>query len=285
MQAMVFNIQKMSTEDGPGLRTTIFFKGCPLRCIWCHNPEGINSKPEVFRNTQKCMSCGTCMDIPEEERMDACPTSAYTIIGKEYKVEELLALALADKDFFSHSRGGITLSGGECLMQHHFLREFMPRLRAQGIHIAIDTTGFAPEPVFRDIVGLADLVLYDLKLMSSEEHQRYTLQPNSLILSNARLLGTLPQPVWIRIPVIPGISDHAENIEAIGRFIRNHMPNTERIDLLGYNDLCTADYEKLGLDYLLNNTPRMSETAMIKLKQILAVSGVENITYANCERG
>jgi len=285
MKATIFNIQKLSTEDGPGLRTTIFFKGCPLQCCWCHNPEGIKPQPEQVRNRQKCMDCGICHEVAENLRADACPTGAYSVIGKEYTSEELLAVALMDRDFFRHSGGGITLSGGECLLQHRFLKEFIPQLRAAGIHVALDTTGLASVAIFQEIVSLVDLVLYDLKLMAEQEHQQYTLQSNRLILSNARLLGTMSQPVWIRVPVIPGISNHPANIEAISRFIKDHLPNTKRIDLLGYNDLCVADYERLDLNYSLIGTPRVSETEMKQLQQIMRTSGVNNITYANCERG
>lgn len=285
MKAIVFNIQKLSTEDGPGLRTTIFFKGCPLKCQWCHNPEGINLKPETYRNLKKCIGCQTCQDAPEESREEVCPTGAYKVVGKKYSVDELLSAVISDRDFFRHSKGGITLSGGECLMQHSFLKVFMPLLREEGIHTALDTSGFAAPNIFRDIAALADLILYDLKIMSDADHQRYTGQPNRLILENAKILGTMPQPVWIRIPIIPGITNDIKNIEAIAEFIAEYIPNAERIDLLGYNDLCSADYEKMGLTFMLSGIPRVSEVEMMNLKQILAISGVDNITCSNYERG
>lgn len=285
MKATIFNIQKLSTEDGPGLRTTIFFKGCPLRCWWCHNPEGINLEPEVYRNLAKCISCGTCAELSPDESAEFCPTGAYSIIGRQYDLDELTAIAMTDQDFYHHSGGGITLSGGECLLQHRFLREFIPRLQANRLEVALDTSGLASSAVFQSIAELADLVLYDLKLFSDQEHQHYTGQSNQLILANARQLGTMSKPVWVRIPIIPGITNHSGNIEAIGSFIKAYMPNTQRIDLLGYNDLCKADYERMGLPYALTATPRVTEKEMKSLRDILQNSGVDTITFTNCERG
>jgi len=285
MKATVFNIPKLSTEDGPGLRTTIFFKGCPLQCWWCHNPEGIKPEPEVSRNLAKCISCGTCAELTPDLSAEACPTGAYSIIGRQYSLDELMAVSLMDQDFYRHSGGGVTLSGGECLLQHRFLQELIPRLQEAGVKVALDTSGLASSAVFQSVAELVDLVLYDLKLFSEQEHRQYTGQSNRLILENARLLGSMPKPVWVRIPVIPNITDHQGNIEAIGSFIKTYMPNTERIDLLGYNDLCIADYERLGLPYVLTGTPRVTETQMQSLRQILQNSGVKFITCANCERG
>ncbi|MHB8156488.1 MAG: radical SAM protein, partial [Desulfocucumaceae bacterium] len=229
MQANVFNIQKLSTEDGPGIRTTVFMKGCPLRCVWCQNPEGLTPDHIIYHDEKRCIGCGTCKSFTGAEKIKNCPAGALIAIGKYYGLEELLRAILADREFYRDSGGGVTFSGGECLLQHRFLTAIMPLLREEKIHVAIDTSGFAGQEAFTPVAGMSDLVLFDLKLISDRDHLRYTGQSNAPILENARLLGKMPVPVWIRVPVIPGITDSPENISGISRFIRENMANVTRV--------------------------------------------------------
>ncbi|MFZ5597471.1 MAG: glycyl-radical enzyme activating protein [Bacillota bacterium] len=273
----------MSTEDGPGIRTTVFMKGCPLRCVWCHNPEGISPEHTILYNESKCIKCGTCRNFEGEDRVKNCPAGALVMIGRYCGLDDLVKVIMADSPFYEESGGGVTFSGGECLLQHPFLAEAIPMLKSRGIHVAVDTSGFAPEDVFARIAQLSDLVLFDLKLISDGEHRLYTGQSNGLILRNAVALGKMKVPAWIRIPVIPGMTDSPENIAGIARFVRENMANIERLDLLGYNDLCRADYEKLGVEYPLKDMPRVSRKVMERLKLIAEDSGVGEITISNFE--
>jgi pyruvate formate lyase activating enzyme len=283
MQANIFNIQKMSTEDGPGIRTTVFMKGCPLRCAWCQNPEGLTPDHIIYHDAEKCIGCGACKNFSGAERVKNCPAGALHAIGRYYSPEELMRVVLADRAFYEDSGGGVTFSGGECLIQHRFLSAVIPPLRAGKIHVAIDTSGFAGPEVFSAVAKMCDLVLFDLKLISDREHRRYTGQSNAPILENARILGKMPVPVWIRVPVIPGITDSLENISGIGRFVRENMGNVARVDLLGYNDLCRGDYEKLGMDYPLGDTPRVSREVMERLRSVMEEAGIGPVTASNYE--
>jgi len=285
MEANVFNIQRMSTEDGPGIRTTVFMKGCPLRCAWCHNPEGLSPEPITLRNSQKCIGCGTCSSYSGAAAVKYCPTGAMSIVGRHYQVDELLQILLADREFYRDSSGGVTFSGGECLSQPRFLAAIIPELQAEKIHVAVDTSGFSAHDVFARIASLADLVLFDLKLFSADEHRRYTGQSNALILENARILGKMPIPVWIRIPIIPGITDSTANIDAISSFVKEYMPNVVRVDLLGYNDLCQADYERLGMAYSLKALSRVSKSTMENLRLIVCEKGINEVYMSNYDRG
>jgi pyruvate formate lyase activating enzyme len=273
----------MSTEDGPGIRTTVFMKGCPLRCAWCQNPEGLTPDQIIYHDVKKCISCGTCKNFTGADRVKNCPTGSLQAIGKYYGLEELLRVILADRDFYDDSGGGVTFSGGECLLQHRFLAVIIPLLRAEKIHVAIDTSGFAGREAFSDIAGISDLVLFDLKLISEQDHRRYTGQSNAPILENARTLGKMPAPVWIRVPVIPRITDSLDNISGISRFVQENMPNAARVDLLGYNDLCRGDYEKLGIEYPLKDTPRVSRETMSRLKTVMDDTGIGPVNASNYE--
>ena len=281
--ALIFNLQQFSTEDGPGIRTTVFMKGCPLCCAWCHNPEGASPHPDLIWYDARCIGARECLRVCPENALvltlagmqidrerctvcgkcaEACPASALEIIGKEWNAEELLTELLKDKVFYETSGGGITFSGGEPMMQTDFLCEMLPRCKDAGLHVALDTCGAVASERYQRVVEWLDLVLFDLKITDSAKHQQATGVGNELILNNARWLASRGVPMWIRTPIIPGYTDDHANIQAIARFIRNELPTVERWDLLAYTNLGKPKYHRLDLPYALENAPLLTRDEM-----------------------
>ena len=271
-QGSVFNIQRFSTQDGPGLRSTVFMKGCPLSCLWCHNPESQAPRAEFLRLETRCMACGLCSEedlagtsgrIMVDGDLETCPTGALQKVGQAYEPAALVAEVLRDRIFFDESGGGVTFSGGEPLMQPRFLVEALGRLRAEGVHTALDTCGYADWDALREAAGLASLVLYDLKLMDEARHRAATGQSNRLILDNLRALAAVHRDIWIRIPVIPGLNDDEANLEATARFLSS-LAGVRQVDLLPYHRTGEAKFARMGLDYplagLQSPTPQRLET-------------------------
>ncbi len=262
----VFNIQRCSIHDGPGIRTTVFIKGCPLRCDWCHNPESLDGAPEVAINEQKCLSCGACVEAcPESDGVrpargpgwddgtcrrcgacaEACPGEARELIGEPRAVADLVAEIERDRPFFDASGGGVTFSGGEPLCHPTFLAACLEACREQGLHTAVDTSGFASKKVIREIAGLADVLLYDLKHMDPGAHERHTGVDNQRILENLRILSEEGAAVWIRFPMIPGFNDDNENLEAMAAFI-GALPNPHPLFVLPYHAIGVDKARRLG---------------------------------------
>ena len=283
MQATIFDLKPFSIHDGPGIRTTVFFKGCPLSCAWCHNPEGISASVQLAWHDERCMGCGDCLQacptqalskhgsliqrdltVCEESRacVDVCPTTAWDKIGRQVTVAELLETALKDLSFFEESGGGVTCSGGEPLMQAAFLQEFLTAAKAKGLHLALDTSGFVDEQDLLDMLPLTDLILYDLKLMDPGLHQEYTGVSNELILNNLKLLDRVGAPVIIRFPLIPTINDSDENVEQMITFIREQT-HFRRIDVLPYHHTAQAKYDRLTIPYRLSQL-HPGEPAVVK---------------------
>jgi pyruvate formate lyase activating enzyme len=273
---MVLDIQRLSTEDGPGLRTTVFMKGCSLSCEWCHNPESIRFPAQVqWVEGGRCIGCGLCIAAcpngglsrgPDGIEMDrdicdacgscvaACPTGAMEQKGTPYDLGTLVNELLKDTAFFGKD-GGITFSGGEALMQPEFVLAALRALKDEGVHTAVDTAGLVRWEHLQTALDTADLVLYDLKLMDSEEHRRLTGAPNELILQNARKLAAYVREhgrpeIWVRTPIIPGATDTENNIRAIAGFIASELEDvTARWELCAFNNLCISKYERLGLEW------------------------------------
>lgn len=259
---LVFNVQRFSIHDGPGVRTTVFLKGCPLACTWCHNPESQALSPTYVRLPQLCMRCGHCTDDELDNpvvvgRGDCdvaeCPTGALRRVGDEMAATALVKTLLRDRVFFDESGGGVTVSGGEPLVQAPFVIELLRLLRAEGVHTALDTCGFAPWPNLRDAAELADLVLYDVKLLDAGRHETATGVSNGLILDNLRALAGMHSDVWVRVPVIPGVNDDDANVRATAEFLRS-IPSLRRIDLLPYHPSGEAKFVRLGKRYALHGT-------------------------------
>lgn len=299
--ANIFNIQPMSTEDGPGIRSTVFMKGCNMRCLWCQNPEGLTPRTHLVHDARRCIGCGSCLkSCPRGAITDSgsgfkfntncerclacancCPSRAIRVIGESITVDQLMQTLLRDKHFYDQSSGGVTFSGGECLLQSQFLLEIIPRLQEKGIHICIDTAGCIRPEVFKPVAALADLILYDLKVIDDSLHRRLTGVSNKLILENAVWLGGAGIPVWIRVPVVPGYTASEENMTEIASFLSSTMPGVERVDLLGFNDLCSNDYAMLDMEFPLLNAARVKEQAMLRLKEILSLSGAGVVSISN----
>lgn len=250
-RAVVFDIKEFAVHDGPGVRTTVFFKGYPLRCVWCHNPEGLSSGRQLMIRHTRCRRCGKCR-VPcghEECRsfdgcIYACPDALITVCGKEITADALTKRLLRDADFLRESGGGVTFSGGEPLMQWEFLLTMLQRLRAASVHTAVETSGFAEPSVFRQVTERADLLIMDLKLSDPALHKKYTGADNVVILKNALYLRNSGKAHMFRTPLIPGITDTTKNLSAIAEIIGD-SPR----ELLPHNALAGAKYPMLGMAF------------------------------------
>jgi len=258
----VLDIQRMSSEDGPGLRTTVFLKGCPLRCGWCHNPESIAPQGEVLWHAARCIGCGGCEGFRNYE---ACPTGALELKGTPWDCEKLCRELLKDRAYWG-ADGGVTLSGGEALMQEASL-DLLCLLKAQGAHVAIDTCGLVPEARLRAALESCDMVLYDLKLADSALHQEWTGAGNEEILRNLRIVTDSHRRCWVRTPIIPGATDSEENIRAIGELLAR-LDGIERWELCAFNNLCESKYQSLGRAWEFEGIPQVARTKMEKLCDI-----------------
>ena len=254
MIGIVFDIKEFSLHDGPGGRVTVFLKGCPLRCRWCHNPEGLVREPQLMYKENLCSHCGLCEIpcrheecIPFGKCLHICSNGCLSVSGKEYDSKELFDKLISYKSFLESNKGGVTFSGGEPLMQADFLCEMLDMLKNEGIHTAIQTSGYAPEETFKKVLGKTDYVMFDIKLADAELHKFYTGVENELILKNFKHLKNSGREYVIRTPLIPGITDSKENIEKIKRIIGD-----SKHELLSYNEFAPAKYKMLGMKFSLN---------------------------------
>jgi pyruvate formate lyase activating enzyme len=266
----IFDIKRYAIHDGPGIRTTVFLKGCPLRCWWCHNPEGISGANELMFFEYKCMRCETCNRVCEIgaitfesniQHIDrqicsycgncarACPTGALILVGRGITVDELMKEIEKDILFYDNSGGGVTFSGGEPLFQHQFLREALKECKKRDLHTVLDTSGYAPKDVFSSVLDYVDVFLYDLKLADEEEHKKYTGVSNNLIKDNLRMLvdAGRGKDVILRFPVIPGITDTEKNIDGLVEFVSS-LKGISEIDLLPFHDM-SEKYNRLDKEY------------------------------------
>lgn len=273
MKATIFDIQRFSVHDGLGIRTTVFMKGCSLRCAWCHNPEGLAKEitPRFFAS--ECIRCGACGGEHTLERVHLCPTEALRPSGREIELDELIDELLRDRPFYAED-GGVTFSGGECLLQPDFVAAAAARLHGEGISTAIDTAGFVPWTNIEKTLPSCDLYLYDVKCADPVLHKRYTGADNSLILENLRRLDKAGARLWIRIPVIPDFNDSDSEISAIADTVAQ-LGSVERVTLMPYHTLGKSKYETLGMTPPYDTDRAVAKSALEAFRKIIETKGLK----------
>ncbi|MEN6479368.1 MAG: glycyl-radical enzyme activating protein [Anaerolineales bacterium] len=293
-EGVITNIQRFSIHDGPGIRTTVFMKGCNLRCFWCHNPETLAPKPEIQFFPERCIGCGSCFKVCpqgahvlvdgahvfQRERCvgcgtcaDNCFSEALLLVGEVKTHEQVVAEILRDKAFYETSEGGVTLSGGEPLLQLQFSYDILAACRAEGIQTAIETAANFPWERIASILPVVDIVMMDIKVLDSDHHRECTTVPNERILANAIKLSQQPQPLLIRTPIVPGVNDNKEEVGKIAAFI-SKFPNLMYYELLPFHPMATSKYDSLGIDYRARNLKRPTTQLMDELTEYACSFGI-----------
>ncbi|WP_195276824.1 glycyl-radical enzyme activating protein [Anaerotruncus rubiinfantis] len=300
-RGLIFDLYRGTTHDGPGLRSTVFFKGCPLSCAWCHNPEGIPFKRAVWWDGRTCIGCGLCHEacpyganemkeqgiVIDREKcracgacVKACPAQAMTFIGEDWELEKLVRELLKDKTYYDQTGGGVTASGGEALMQADFVAALFVRLHEAGVTTALDTCGLAGWDALEKVLPHTDYVLYDLKILDGAAHKQFTGADNAAILEHAKRIaqgiadGVWNAQMWIRTPLIPGATATEENLSEIGRFIAGHLlPAVTRWELCAFNNSCINKYEKLGGEWSYSDVKLIGSAQAEKLREAALLGG------------
>ena len=286
LKGVVFNIQRYSIHDGPGIRTTVFLKGCPLKCFWCQNPESQRKEIEIFLMRNNCTGCGNCLPICQRganslvgnssiidrnkcigcgKCVEVCPNEARKLVGTYMTTEEVMDEILKDAKFYENSGGGVTLSGGEPTAQPDFALSILRSCKEAGLHTVIDTCGYVSWSTMERILTYTDLVLFDIKVIDPKKHRKATLKSNHMILENAKKTAHY-KPMKVRVPLIPNFNDSPEDIRAIARFVKEEMGPIE-IDLLPYNKLGEVKYERLNRSCIHAET--QSEEYIKQLEEIV----------------
>lgn len=290
--SIVFTITRGSFVDGWGIRTTIFLKGCPLRCIWCCNPESQSAAPELSVTPGDCISCGLCRDVcpflelksygPAVDRLlctncgkcaGICPTNALAMFGEVYTVDKAFRELIRDKAYYDRSGGGVTIGGGEATLSDNFTYELTKKLQKAGIHVAIDTCGYPISALALKILEQADLILFDLKGRDTEKHRKDTGIGNEVIHDTLRHLGALGKEIIIRIPLIPGHTDDDETLREEAALIAS-VGTVKRIDLIPYHDFGAVKYQQLGRPYQMDGTPRLTDERIAEIACIFNAAGI-----------
>jgi len=295
LKGFVYNVQRFAIHDGPGIRTLVYMKGCPLKCLWCSSPQSHEALPEILYIELHCKKCGRCVEtcpievitLSEEEGVkidrelctgcgqcvEACPNQALELVGNYVTVKELFQEVNKDSPFYRRSNGGVTIGGGEPTMQHEFVTEFLKKCKQQYIHTAIETCGYVKWEHLEKLLEYLDLVHFDIKHMDALVHKELTGVSNELILENARRVSTI-HPMIIRIPVVPGCNDSDDNILATARFATELGENLKRIELLPYHKFGSQTYARIGKAYKLEDVEPPSDGPMKRLQEIVESCGV-----------
>jgi pyruvate formate lyase activating enzyme len=290
---LIFDIKRFAVHDGPGIRTTVFLKGCPLSCWWCHNPEGLKNKQEIIFYEYKCISCNKCIDICSKNALkkinnklnrnykiclscgncaEICPTASQQIIGRRLTPEKIIEEIEKDRLFFESSSGGVTFSGGEPLMQHTFIKETLKLCKKRGIHTALDTSGYSSTNAFNKTMKYTDLYLYDLKIFDDQKHERYTGVSNKSILKNLETLNKNKKEIILRFTIINDVTNTKENLNDITNFISS-LKRINEINLLPFHDV-SEKYQRLGKEYKLKNIQPPSENEIEKIVELFEHRGL-----------
>lgn len=294
MKGNIFNIQKFSIHDGPGLRTTVFFKGCPLRCRWCSNPESQSGEVQISYDSRKCLHCQSCVKvcpkdciayedgriILDRERcagclgcVNICPGKALKVEGELTDSDEVVRVCMQDLDFYEESGGGVTFSGGECFFQSEFAAELAGKLKRNGIHLAAETTGYVERGVFRTLAPMFDLLLFDVKHSDTDKHFDGTGVHNELIIDNLRWAMENNIDVLPRVPVIPGFNDSFEDAAGIAELIKN--TGLEKVQLLPFHQFGERKYELLGRGYDFEGIKALRPEELEKYRQVFIEKGLD----------
>lgn len=298
--AIVFDIQRSSIHDGPGIRTTVFLKGCPLECLWCHNPEALSSKKQLFHFFDNCIYCGKCelacehkvhkiengehdiaydLCVQCEKCIRECNSNGLKITGKEMSVDEIMVEVLADKDFYMNSGGGITLSGGEPLLHLSFAINLLKTCKDQGVNTCVETSGFLSSDKFKKILPLIDILLFDYKITSTKQHKEYTGVANKIILNNLDIAYNAGKDIVLRCPIIPGVNDTEEHFKGI-RSIDIKYPKLKGIEILPYHSIGNSKRTSLGAEETLTEIQTTSQELVDKWMDQLKKLKCEKVKYS-----
>ena len=297
-KGLIFDVKRYAINDGPGIRITIFLKGCPLSCDWCHNPESQSPSVQKMYSNNKCIGCMECVKACEQNACtlgengiitdpnlcvlcgkcaEVCPTKATEMSGELQSVDQIMTAIEKEMIFFEQSNGGVTFSGGEPLMHSDFLIELLDACTAKNIHKVVDTTGFSKKESLLEVAKRTDLFLYDLKIMDSEKHKKYTGVPNEKILENLKMLSETGANINIRFPLIKGVNDDDKNINQTASFIASLPGNKKKVNILPYHNIAAKKYEKLGGNYDSKGMEEPSKKSQQNTIEIFKNYGLEAI--------